>query len=90
MMGCFSRTSARPGCSEQPADDRGSAPIAVSYTHLRAHETEAVIVCRLLLEKKKNKIHNIRNNRRTIAQIKPLLTEKQAANQSANDTAQGV
>lgn len=26
-MGCFSRTSARPGCSEQPAADRGSAPI---------------------------------------------------------------
>ena len=29
------------------------APIAVSYTHLRAHETEADLVCRLLLEKKK-------------------------------------
>ena len=27
--------------------------IAVSYTHLRAHETEADLVCRLLLEKKK-------------------------------------
>ena len=26
---------------------------AVSYTHLRAHETEADLVCRLLLEKKK-------------------------------------
>ena len=25
----------------------------VSYTHLRAHETEADLVCRLLLEKKK-------------------------------------
>ena len=25
----------------------------VSYTHLRAHETKANIVCRLLLEKKK-------------------------------------
>ena len=24
----------------------------VSYTHLRAHETEADLVCRLLLEKK--------------------------------------
>ena len=24
---------------------------AVSYTHLRAHETEADLVCRLLLEK---------------------------------------
>ena len=27
---------------------------AVSYTHLRAHETEADLVCRLLLEKKKD------------------------------------
>ena len=26
----------------------------VSYTHLRAHETEADLVCRLLLEKKNN------------------------------------
>ena len=30
-----------------------SAYIAVSYTHLRAHETVLDIVCRLLLEKKK-------------------------------------
>ena len=29
------------------------APIAVSYTHLRAHETSLHLVCRLLLEKKK-------------------------------------
>ena len=28
---------------------------AVSYTHLRAHETVLDIVCRLLLEKKNNK-----------------------------------
>ena len=27
---------------------------AVSYTHLRAHETTLHLVCRLLLEKKKN------------------------------------
>ena len=27
--------------------------LSVSYTHLRAHETEADLVCRLLLEKKK-------------------------------------
>ena len=35
--------------------------IAVSYTHLRAHETVLDLVCRLLLEKKKlykNKPHN--------------------------------
>ena len=29
---------------------------AVSYTHLRAHETVLDLVCRLLLEKKKNTI----------------------------------
>src|SRR5660398_103258 len=29
--------------------------IPVSYTHLRAHETKAKLVCRLLLEKKKGK-----------------------------------
>ena len=28
-------------------------PVAVSYTHLRAHETRHDLVCRLLLEKKK-------------------------------------
>ena len=31
---------------------------AVSYTHLRAHETGRNLVCRLLLEKKKNKEQN--------------------------------
>ncbi len=28
--------------------------ISVSYTHLRAHETELHLVCRLLLEKKRD------------------------------------
>ena len=28
--------------------------ISVSYTHLRAHETDSYLVCRLLLEKKNN------------------------------------
>src|SRR5680860_1757343 len=28
---------------------------SVSYTHLRAHETDSYLVCRLLLEKKKQK-----------------------------------
>src|SRR5665647_1222872 len=28
---------------------------AVSYTHLRAHETDSYLVCRLLLEKKKQR-----------------------------------
>src|SRR5665647_2731838 len=29
-----------------------TGPLAVSYTHLRAHETDSYLVCRLLLEKK--------------------------------------
>ena len=33
----------------QTLEDNGT----VSYTHLRAHETKANLVCRLLLEKKK-------------------------------------
>ena len=35
----------------------------VSYTHLRAHETPEHLVCRLLLEKKKEKKHTQRHNR---------------------------
>ena len=41
-------------------DSKGALYVgAVSYTHLRAHETVLDIVCRLLLEKKKKyiKIH---------------------------------
>ena len=33
----------------------GHTGAAVSYTHLRAHETVLDLVCRLLLEKKKHK-----------------------------------
>ena len=37
---------------------------AVSYTHLRAHETDSYLVCRLLLEKKTpEKTPNIREMR---------------------------
>src|SRR5450756_2928336 len=35
--------------------DELESPDAVSYTHLRAHETRHDLVCRLLLEKKKKK-----------------------------------
>src|SRR5678816_2734799 len=35
------------------ANTRFVTDIAVSYTHLRAHETPEHLVCRLLLEKKK-------------------------------------
>ena len=34
-------------------DDQGNVYYPVSYTHLRAHETVLDLVCRLLLEKKK-------------------------------------
>src|SRR5664279_6335021 len=61
-------SNARPGLrSAEPVDHTGRAPanrptqrcdgdmMAVSYTHLRAHETDSYLVCRLLLEKKKKK-----------------------------------
>src|SRR5450756_2885168 len=38
---------------ESRGGSKGVSP--VSYTHLRAHETRHDLVCRLLLEKKKNK-----------------------------------
>ena len=41
--------------------------LAVSYTHLRAHETDSYLVCRLLLEKKKNtKKKNKKQKKNTI------------------------
>ena len=39
---------------------------AVSYTHLRAHETDSYLVCRLLLEKKKEKEHKKKKKGRKI------------------------
>ena len=46
----------RPGTSFMAGDT------SVSYTHLRAHETPEHLVCRLLLEKKKNKKLNLIKN----------------------------
>src|SRR5660398_300171 len=37
---------------------------SVSYTHLRAHETKANLVCRLLLEKKKKKKKKKKNKKK--------------------------
>ena len=37
------------------AEDNPLMMEPVSYTHLRAHETDSYLVCRLLLEKKKKK-----------------------------------
>ena len=41
----------RPKSGELHFEEQALAP--VSYTHLRAHETDSYLVCRLLLEKKK-------------------------------------
>src|SRR5660397_7934 len=49
----------------------------VSYTHLRAHETKANLVCRLLLEKKKTKT-KINNN----------TTKQQTTNKQVQKTKQ--
>src|SRR5680860_1751247 len=38
---------------EQGEIDFSVVFVPVSYTHLRAHETDSYLVCRLLLEKKK-------------------------------------
>jgi len=38
--------------ADEPFISITKGSVAVSYTHLRAHETEADLVCRLLLEKK--------------------------------------
>ena len=41
--------------ARRPVADYLASLGAVSYTHLRAHETVLDLVCRLLLEKKKQK-----------------------------------
>ena len=40
------------------AEIASAGDVAVSYTHLRAHETVLDLVCRLLLEKKKTEESN--------------------------------
>src|SRR5665647_3192177 len=52
--------------------------IIISYTHLRAHETDSYLVCRLLLEKKKH------NN--FIIKIKQKKTNKHTQKQSKKHT----
>mgnify|MGYP003381663067 CR=1 FL=1 len=44
----------KPGKTKFILSVLATSAISVSYTHLRAHETELDLVCRLLLEKKKN------------------------------------
>ena len=49
----FLRGLAPDGGLFLPAEIKKYNQEAVSYTHLRAHETDSYLVCRLLLEKKK-------------------------------------
>ena len=71
LSGCSSKKDNQAGTvgsaevqSTAVADDMAF----VSYTHLRAHETDSYLVCRLLLEKKKKNETGrkllCRNNRR--------------------------
>src|SRR5665809_120720 len=53
------QTQDEPGhcqCGGKRQADDVDQVVAVSYTHLRAHETKANLVCRLLLEKKNIKL----------------------------------
>ena len=47
------------GVAQKVRADILDTTMAVSYTHLRAHETPEHLVCRLLLEKKKYQRTNI-------------------------------
>ena len=49
----------------------GMTGITVSYTHLRAHETDSYLVCRLLLEKKKKEREEI------ISAVKPISKKEE-------------
>ena len=73
----FSKTVAREfdSCSE-----------TVSYTHLRAHETDSYLVCRLLLEKKNTSVYgfldlkNSINNKKSyggtaISEIRKMISQ---------------
>ena len=44
---------------DEKSNGRVVRKCSVSYTHLRAHETVLDLVCRLLLEKKKETKHTI-------------------------------
>ena len=47
------RSVRKRGALVEAGNERRHEQSAVSYTHLRAHETVLDLVCRLLLEKKK-------------------------------------
>src|SRR5665254_29070 len=49
---------------------------AVSYTHLRAHETPEHLVCRLLLEKKKKNYTNKKKKKKKVIYKKKKTKKK--------------
>ena len=51
------RIKVRTGIDVEILSNSEQRFITVSYTHLRAHETDSYLVCRLLLEKKKQTNH---------------------------------
>ena len=55
----------------------------VSYTHLRAHETDSYLVCRLLLEKKKNTKKN--KNKKIKTTQTYIYTSKKNSNRQTQD-----
>ena len=48
--------------------------VSVSYTHLQAHETDSSLVCRLLLEKKKNHLYTSPSPRNRLLPLIPFST----------------
>ena len=54
---------------------------SVSYTHLRAHETDSYLVCRLLLEKKKNSYPVFSLKKKKTLKKKKKLVSNEAAKQ---------
>ena len=55
----------------------------VSYTHLRAHETDSYLVCRLLLEKKKK---NQTTKKKTKTKKKKIKKKKKKMKVNNNPT----
>src|SRR5680860_1843623 len=53
IQGCRKPKTDKKKEEEGQPEPKGPTSMPVSYTHLRAHETDSYLVCRLLLEKKK-------------------------------------
>ena len=94
-INCRSNSYSRRSCGCTTKSIAGSYSIgAVSYTHLRAHETPEHLVCRLLLEKKKicpylplqsNHVQNHSPLNHNVLFFTVLLLSISAKSQSEND-----